>query len=253
MINEMHTQACAQTSVHSEQPPPTIPHIQTLSELSLQQTRTDSNFQAGLSTLLPESFSLTPLPSAPAPFFSKAAQRRSSTTLSLEPSTRTSSSKSQKRPLASSAPPTAGKRTWWKIQDHWGALILDGGQSPGLLFPPLGVRASETHSITTQTRQPRAMLPTHPHPRFPVRKPQNHYNPSVSGDLNPASVLISCVTLGNLLPHSEPHFFLCKMETDNTFLRELWWGINKGKHSVNYTFYVHKSGSVFVHSRTPKD
>lgn len=64
------------------------------------------------------SFSLAPLPSAPAPFFSKAAQRRSSTTLSLEPSTRTSSSRTQKRPLMSSVPPPAGKRTWWDIRIH---------------------------------------------------------------------------------------------------------------------------------------
>lgn len=60
---------------------------------------------------------LTPLPSAPAPFFSKAAQRRSSTALSLEPSAWTSSSRTQKRPLASAAPPPGGRRTWREIHD----------------------------------------------------------------------------------------------------------------------------------------
>lgn len=79
---------------------------------------------------------LPPSPPAPAPFFLAAAQRRSSTTLSWEPSTRTSSSRIQKRPLASSAPPPAGRRTWRETQDTLRSPDPLTEARPGLLVPP---------------------------------------------------------------------------------------------------------------------
>lgn len=191
----------------------TPPHlVQTLLGLSLQQTRTDSNSRAGQSALLPLSFALTLLPPASAPFFSKAAQRRSSTTLSLEPSTRTSSSKSQKRPLASSAPPTAGKRTWRKIPGSpWSP---DPRQRLVLGFPSHLWESEDLSPWHHASDVPaHSHVPTHPQtPGMETSK----LLPPVSGGPNPASVLTSCVTLGNLLHHSELISFLCKMVTDDT-------------------------------------
>lgn len=79
---------------------------------------------------------LPPSPPAPAPLFSAAAQTRWSTTLSWEPSTRTSSSRIQKRPLASSAPPPAGRRTWRETQDTLRSPDPLTEARPGLLVPP---------------------------------------------------------------------------------------------------------------------
>ena len=51
-----------------------------------------------------------------------------------------------------------------------------------------------------------------------VEKPQDYQSIGYKG-LDPASVFISWMTPGNLLPLSEAHLPFCKMETDNTVLQ----------------------------------
>ena len=55
-------------------------------------------------------------------------------------------------------------------------------------------------------------------PRLSVEKPQDYQSIGYKG-LDPASVFISWMTPGNLLPLSEAHLPFCKMETDNTVLQ----------------------------------
>lgn len=177
--------------------------MQAFSGLFLQLRRIDSNTQAGLR---PHPQLVASLPSVPVPFFSKAAHRRSSTTLSLEPSTRTSSSKTQKRPLASWAPPPAGKRTWWETQDSLKGP--DPHQRPVLGFSShrRGMGPSKSQASGLRMCLPKTMLPFTPDS---VLKPRNDSNCSFASCPNPASVLTSCVVLGNLLHFSEPCFLLC--------------------------------------------
>lgn len=70
--------------------------------------------------------------------------------------------------------------------------------------------------ITTQTCWSGPTLPLTP--RLSVEKPQNYHSLGYKG-LDPASVFTSWMTLGNLLPLSEPHLSFRKMETDNTVLQ----------------------------------